>query len=227
MSEKYITGASAPQVSLTLANRLREVELATIGHFRDRGFVHRSIQALTPPIGTIVGTAVTVSIPALDSTMLQYATSKLREGDILVIDRLGDNRHACVGGGVASVIGKQGGTAVIIDGPCTDPQEILETGLPVFSTGVSSITTRVRDGGGAMNVPISCGGVPVLPGDIVMADATGVVILPPDEAEAVCDEALERQKRTAEIMARMKDPDTPPMRFPARDLVEASLRSKT
>ncbi|SMY09444.1 RraA family protein [Flavimaricola marinus] len=226
MIAKYAIGASAPQVSATLLKRLEEVELATIGHFADRGFMHPSIKPLTPPKGTITGTAVTVAIPGMDSTLLQYAVSTLREGDILVVDRLGDARHACIGGGVASAIARKGGAAAIIGGPCTDPDEIMELGLPVYSTGVSSITTRIRDGGGALNKPVSVGGVPVLPGDIVMADATGVIVIPPDEAEAICEVALARQKKTAEMFARFAAGEQPAGPSPAIQFVENALRGE-
>ncbi|MGZ9811170.1 RraA family protein [Pseudoroseicyclus sp. H15] len=209
-----------------LLKRLEEVELATIGHFVDRGFMDASIRPLTPTPGTITGTAVTVAIPGMDSTMLQYAISKLREGDILVVDRLGDTRHACIGGGVAAGIARKGGKAAIIGGPCTDPGEIRELGLPVYSTGLSSVTTRVRDGGGAFNKPVSVGGVPVLPGDIVMLDETGVIVLPPDEAEAICDAAVERQRRTEEMMRRLEAGDLAVGPSPAIRFVEEALKGQ-
>ncbi|MGO1074184.1 RraA family protein [Inquilinus sp. CA228] len=199
---KYEIGAVPPQIAPALAEKLARVEIATIGHFRHRGFVHRSIAPLQPVRGTLVGTAVTVAIPGTDSTLLHHAIGLLRPGDVLVIDRLGDDRHACLGGGVARAALRAGAVAVVLDGPCTDPEEIREAGLPVWCRGASAITTRLNDLGGGLNLPVSCGNVPVLPGDAVLADATGVLILPPGEAEAAADEAIIREARIAERQAR-------------------------
>ena len=103
MRKYHIAPMPAP-LAPALRDRLGEVEIATIGHFRHRGFVHRSIQALTPPARCVIGVAVTLAIPGPDSTLLHHALGLLRPGDILVIDRLGDDRHACLGGGVVSRI---------------------------------------------------------------------------------------------------------------------------
>ncbi|MFD1882873.1 RraA family protein [Paracoccus pacificus] len=193
--KKYQIGPVPPQVDPRLIDGFTGVEIATIGHFRHRGFVNNALRPIAPLPGVIAGTAITVAIPGTDSTMLHHAISVLRPGDILVIDRLGDTRHACLGGGVAFAAKTAGAAAVILDGPCTDPDEIIEVGLPTYCTGVSAITTRLNDLGGALNLPVSCGNVPVLPGDLVLLDQCGVLILPPDEADEVLAEATARQAR--------------------------------
>jgi regulator of RNase E activity RraA len=193
--KKYHIGSMPKQVDPELIARFESVEVATIGHFRHRGFVHHSITPVVEPGRTLVGTAVTVAIPATDSTLLHHAIGFIRPGDFLFVDRLGDDRHACIGGGVAFAIKTAGAIGVVLDGPCTDVEEILELDLPFWSRGVSGITTRLNDLGGSLNLPISCGNVPVLPGDIVIADASGVVVIPVDEAEDVVEEAIARQAR--------------------------------
>ncbi|CAN7730475.1 RraA family protein [Neorhizobium tomejilense] len=193
--KKYHIGSVPKQVDPELIARFESVEVATIGHFRHRGFVHHSISPVVEPGRTLVGTAVTVAIPATDSTLLHHAIGFIRPGDFLFVDRLGDDRHACIGGGVAFAIKAAGAIGVVLDGPCTDVEEILELDLPFWSRGVSGITTRLNDLGGSLNLPISCGNVPVLPGDIVVADASGVVVIPVDEAEDVVEEAIARQAR--------------------------------
>ncbi|WP_105437049.1 RraA family protein [Neorhizobium sp. T25_13] len=193
--KKYHIGSMPKQVDPELIARFESVEVATIGHFRHRGFVHQSISPVVEPGRTLVGTAVTVAIPATDSTLLHHAIGFIRPGDFLFVDRLGDDRHACIGGGVAFAIKTAGAIGVVLDGPCTDVEEILELDLPFWSRGVSGITTRLNDLGGSLNLPISCGNVPVLPGDIVVADASGVVVIPVDEAEDVIEEAIARQAR--------------------------------
>ncbi|CDN57316.1 4-carboxy-4-hydroxy-2-oxoadipate aldolase/oxaloacetate decarboxylase (plasmid) [Neorhizobium galegae bv. officinalis bv. officinalis str. HAMBI 1141] len=193
--KKYHIGSVPKQVDPELIAKFESVEVATIGHFRHRGFVHHSISPVVEPGRTLVGTAVTVAIPATDSTLLHHAIGFIRPGDFLFVDRLGDDRHACIGGGVAFAIKTAGAIGVVLDGPCTDVEEILELDLPFWSRGVSGITTRLNDLGGSLNLPISCGNVPVMPGDIVVADASGVVVIPVDEAEDVVEEAIARQAR--------------------------------
>ncbi|WJR66184.1 RraA family protein [Neorhizobium sp. CSC1952] len=193
--KKYQIGSVPKQVDAELVRKFESVEVATIGHFRHRGFVRHSITPVVEPKKTLVGTAVTVAIPGTDSTLLHHAIGFLRPGDFLFVDRLGDDRHACIGGGVAFAIRTAGAIGVAIDGPCTDVEEIVELGMPLWCRGVSGITTRLNDLGGALNLPVSCGNVPILPGDVVVADASGIVVIPIDEADEVVEEAMARQAR--------------------------------
>jgi regulator of RNase E activity RraA len=201
---KYRIGDMPSPLPATLVEKLGRIEIATIGHFRHRGFAHRSIQSVGPRSGTLVGAAVTLAIPGPDSTLLHHAVGLLRPGDFLVIDRLGDERHACIGGGVARAAQRAGAVGAVIDGPCTDASEIVEGGFPVWCRGVSSITTRLLDLGGSLNLPVACGNVPVMPGDVVLADETGVLVMPVDEAEEAADEALARESRAAGRQARLQ-----------------------
>ncbi|TVR47901.1 MAG: RraA family protein [Rhodobacteraceae bacterium] len=175
---------------------LAQAETATIGHFRQIGFMDIALRPLRPD-QKVVGTAVTLALPSIDSSMLHHALSETRRGDILVIDRLQDRRFACLGGGVALAAVAAGVAGVIIDGPCTDVSEILEAGLPVWARGVSPITTRMTQIGGALNIPISCGGAVVLPGDAILADESGIVVLRPEEVASTASEAIGRQERGA------------------------------
>ncbi len=197
-----------PQVAdPALLRHLEKIETASVGHLRHTGFMHGNIQALDRQQPACAGVAVTLALPAMCSTLLHYALSHLRVGDMLVIDRLGDNRHACLGGVVARAAKQAGIAGVIIDGPCTDATEILAEGLPVWCRGISSITTRQLDLGGTFNRPVSCGNVPVLAGDIVLADACGVVVLPADEAAEIADICIAREVRVARTMERLLNGD--------------------
>ena len=173
---------------------LSGVETATVGHWRFFGFMHRSIQPLLPK-RRVVGTAVTIAIPGPDSTLLHHVTGMLRPGDILVVDRMGDDRYACWGGGVTIAAKASGAVAGIVDGPCTDLTEIEDSDFPMWARGISPITTRLYDRGGGINIPVSCGGVVVNPGDAILADESGVLVLPRDEVNAVASRALEIQDK--------------------------------
>jgi 4-hydroxy-4-methyl-2-oxoglutarate aldolase len=190
-----------PQEDLDL---LSGVETATVGHWRLFGFMDRRIQPLIPG-RRVVGTAVTLAIAGPDSTLLHHATGLLRPGDILVVDRLGDDKYACWGGGVTVAAKASGAVAGIVDGPCTDLAEIQDSDFPMWSRGISPITTRIYDLGGGMNIPVSCGGAVVMPGDAILADESGVLVIPRDEVRAVAEKALGMQARGKEREASVRD----------------------
>ncbi|WP_431284516.1 RraA family protein [Humitalea sp. 24SJ18S-53] len=192
--QKYVVGPMPSQISAEVVALLEQAETATIGHWRHWGFVDRGIQGMLKG-KRVAGTAVTVQIPSADSTLLHHALGLLRPGDVLVVDRLGDVRHACWGGGVTVAAKAAGAKAGVVDGPCTDLEEVEASDFPLYGRGLAPITTRVYDLGGRMNVPVSIGGVVVMPGDAVLCDDSGVLILPPDEAEEEARAAIARQAR--------------------------------
>lgn len=200
--KKFRIGAMPEPISEAVKQRLSNVETATVGHFRHWGFMDPRIQALGHT-RRLVGTAVTLALPAQDSTLLHYTLGQLKPGHIVVIDRLGDRKHACWGGGVTNAAHIAGATAAIVDGACTDPLEIAELEFPVWCRGISPITTRIYGLGGMLNYPVSCGGVVVNPGDIVICDENGVLVLPPDEVEEVAEAALAKQQRGIENVKKI------------------------
>mgnify|MGYP001242638300 FL=1 len=190
----YTLNEMPKQIDQSILEKSLKAETATIGHKRHVGFVNRNIQNIFNQKITIAGTAVTLAIPGQDSTLLHHIIQFLRPGDILCIDRLGDDKHACLGGGVAAAIVASGCSGVIIDGPCTDIPELKEYGLQVWCKGASPITTRIYNIGGSFNIPVSIGGSVVNPGDVVIADFSGVLVMPLKEAEDDLDWALSKQK---------------------------------
>lgn len=173
---------------------LSQVETATLGHWRQFGFLSRQIQPLIPR-RRVVGTAVTIAIPGPDSTLLHHLLSLLRPGDFVIVDRLHDDRYACWGGGVTVGAKAAGAVGAVVDGPCTDLEEIEQSDFPMWCRGISPITTRLYDLGGAINVPVSCGNTVVMPGDAVLADESGVIVLPPEEVAAEAQKAIDTQTR--------------------------------
>lgn len=188
----YILNDMPAQIPQSLLEKAQRAETATIGHRRQMGFVDPRIQAVIPN-RRIAGTAVTLALPGQDSTLLHHVIQFLRPNDVLVIDRLGDHKHAAVGGGVACAIKATGCAGLLVDGTCTDVPEILDYDLPVWCRGPSPITTRLLNIGGCFNVDIACGGAVVHAGDVVVCDASGALIMTPSDAEADIDWALEKQ----------------------------------
>jgi regulator of RNase E activity RraA len=141
----------------------------------------------------------------------------------VLIDRCGDTKYACWGGGLTLAMKLGGVKAGIIDGPATDLSEIEEFDLPMWSRGLSSITTRLLGLEGAMNVPVSVGGVVVNPGDAVLADEQGVLVLAPAVAREAATRALEMQKREVTTHQRLRAGEKLPDISGATAIVEAKL----
>jgi 4-hydroxy-4-methyl-2-oxoglutarate aldolase len=182
----------------SILDRVREVEPATMGHIVENSVMEHRIQGVYRPIRA-VGFAFTVRVHGDDSAILHYALDLAGPNDVLVIDRGGDREHACLGGMVAFAAHHRGIAGAVIDGPCTDIVEISELQFPVFSDGLSALTTRLGGRAGEINVPVDCGGITVFPGDIVTADDNGVVVLKPEEAAAVAEESARREARETDL----------------------------
>lgn len=182
---------------------LAQVETATVGHWRHIGFMHRTMQPLLRR-RRVVGTAVTVAIPGPDSTLLHHLLGMLRPGDFVVVDRLGDDRHACWGGGVTIAAKTAGAVGAAVDGPCTDLAEIEASDFPLWCRGLSPVTTRLYDLGGAVNIPVACAGAVVQPGDAILADDSGVLVLPRGEVRSIAEQAIARQERGAAREAEVR-----------------------
>lgn len=191
-----------PQLDPKLVAKLVRAEPATIGHFRDWGFMDPAIRAMQPDL-RVAGPAVTVHQPGVDGTIIGYALGQLRPGDVLVVDRCGDTRHAGFGGVVAYAAKVAKVAGVIIDGVVADIGEIRRYGVPVWCRGFSAITTKRIGLGGSLCATISCGGVAVRPGDVVIADEVGVVVLDPADAEAAAERAIAMQDAEAKTRARL------------------------
>ena len=177
--------APIPQDKL---DRLAKLETATIGHFYHYGFADPAIQSMLPN-KVVAATACTLAIPGLDSTLLHHCLSQTGPGYFLAVDRLGDRKYACWGGGVtrmAALMKLEGGC---VDGPHTDTAEIEEQGFAMWSRGPSPVTTRLYNTGGGFNVPVSIGGAAVLPGYAVLADPSGVLFIAPEDLDELLEKA--------------------------------------
>jgi 4-hydroxy-4-methyl-2-oxoglutarate aldolase len=215
------------QIAADQVRLLEQAEPATIGHFLDFGFVDPAIRAQWQ-VPRIAGTAVTVRCAGDDSTIVHYALGQLRPGDVLVIDRAGDRRHAAVGGGVAFAARAAGARGIVIDGVATDIGEIRDYKLPVWSRGLSTVTTKRLFQQGEFCVPISCGGVPVHPGDAILADENGVLVLNPAEIADAARRAIQMQAdegpRLAEVAKGAKLPELNGTNARLRDILAAQRK---
>ena len=187
-----------------LRERLAAVSFPTIGHFLEDGFVDPAIRSLLDGV-KVAGPAVTVRVAENDAYAMNRALLELYPGAVLVVDMSGDHRHAPVGAVTAAAATAQGAAGVVVDGVATDILELRATGLPVFARGTSCLTTkRVRSAGSAVNVPVQCGGVQVNPGDWVLGDDNGVIVLSAEAAANVLGLALDSDAAEPALLARIE-----------------------
>ena len=189
------------QLDSKLVEKFKKAEPATIGHFRNWGFMDPGLRAMQSDV-RIAGPAVTVRAPGMDGTIVGYALGQVRPGDVLVIDRCGDHRHAAFGGLVAYACKVAGLAGVIIDGVATDIGEVRQYKVPLWCRGLSAVTTKRIGLAGEFCVPVSCGGVAVNPGDVIIADECGIVVMERSQAEASADRAIGMQE--AEVASRKR-----------------------
>jgi len=211
------------QIDPAVIALMEKVETATVGHFLHAGFVDREIRAVLPE-KRIAGTAVTIRLPHADSTALHYLTKLVRPGDFVVVERCGDDRHACWGGVVTHAMMLAGIAGAAVDGPATDFSEIRKLGLPMWCRGPSPITTKILGLDGAINVPVTVGGQVVNPGDAVFADESGVLVVPPDRAKAVAERAIAMQDNEVRLLERLRKGERLPDISGATKIIEEALR---
>ncbi|WNC14123.1 RraA family protein [Brevibacillus brevis] len=173
------------------------VSPSTIGHFTDFGFLN-GLQPLFRPI-RLVGNAVTVRIPHIDATAIRHALELVEPGDVLVIDMSGDEKRACWGEFLTYAALTKKAAGAIIAGCVTDVRPIMELGFPVFSLGVSALTTRTLGLEGEVNTTVSVCGVSIHPGDLIVGDDDGVFVVSPALAKEYGERALEKQQKEAEM----------------------------
>jgi 4-hydroxy-4-methyl-2-oxoglutarate aldolase len=218
----FTINAMPQQLPADLIALLEKCEVATIGHVLHSGFVDRNIRAVLPH-KRVAGTAVTIRIPHADSTALHYLTTLVRPGDVVVIDRSGDDKHACWGGVITHCMKNAGVAAGVIDGPATDLSEIVKVDMPVWCRGPSPITTKILGTEGQINVPVSVGGQVIEPGDAVLCDESGVIAMKPHEAEAYAKRAIEMQERELVTLERLRKGEKLPDLSGATAMVESKL----
>ena len=149
----------------------------------------------------MAGPAFTIEVRPGDNLMIHAAMAMAKPGDVLVVDGKGDRTCALMGAIMLNACKKMGIAGVVLDGAHRDTEEILELGFPLYSVG-SNPNGPTKFVPGRINWPISCGGVAVNPGDLIVGDADGVVVVEREKAGSLLDLAA---KKVAEERARIAD----------------------
>ena len=182
-----------------------------------RGAMHGRVQALRPNM-KLAGPALTVEVRPGDNLMIHAAIALAQPGDVLVIDGKADQTCALMGTIMMTACRQRGIAGVVVDAAVRDSLEIEEMDFPVFSVGTNP-NGPTKNIGGRIGHPISCGGVTVHPGDFVLADADGVVVIERQALAGLIPAAHKKVEDEAKRIAQIQKGQT------AAAWLEPSLRA--
>ncbi|MEW1706220.1 fumarylacetoacetate hydrolase family protein [Microbacterium sp. NPDC089190] len=207
-----MTDAAAPRLSPTLRGKLERVPVAALsGQLRKRGLNDVTIDgvhALTPG-SRFVGTARTLRfVPHREDLFASHgggqnaqkrAFDAVGEGEVIVIEARGETGSGTLGDILAIRAHARGAAAIVTDGGVRDAEAVAAVGIPVFTAGPHPAVLGRRHVPWETDVAVGCGGTTVEPGDILVGDGDGVIVIPPAIAEEVADAALAQETEDAWI----------------------------
>lgn len=195
-----------PRLDPALVRQAAEFQAAILADVNGRrGALHGRIAPLRPRM-KLAGSALTVEVRPGDNLMIHAAIAMAQPGDVLVIDGKGDQTAALMGTIMMTACEKIGVAGVVIDGAARDSVEIDEMDYPVFSVGTNP-NGPTKNVPGRVGHPITCGGVTVRSGDLVVADADGVVVIERERVEALLPLARKKVQDEAKRIAQIQQGD--------------------
>ncbi|MBQ2896506.1 MAG: RraA family protein [Oscillospiraceae bacterium] len=170
-----------------LVERFRNLPVANIDDSMNRtAAVDPAIKPLNK--AKLLGPAFTVRVPEGDNLMFHKAMDMAKPGDVIVIDAGGDGKRAIFGALMISYCKARGIAGAIVDGAVRDAGELSEMDFPVYARSITP-NGPYKNGPGEINTPIAFGGKVVCPGDIIVGDEDGIIVIKPEDAEFIADKA--------------------------------------
>jgi RraA family protein len=154
----------------------------------------------------MLGSAFTLRVPSSDNLLIHYALDLAKPGDVLVIATDGDSNRALMGEIMFTYAKTKQLSGVVIDGAIRDVDCLVGLELPVYAKAVS-LMGPYKNGPGEINFPVSCGGQVVHPGDLIVGDQDGVVVVPKADAEIVLALAQEKFREECELLQNYRAGD--------------------
>lgn len=193
-------GPDFSRPAAALLDLYRELPVATVSDVLGPGHVlNARVKPLAPGM-RVLGPAYTLRLPATDNLGMHVAVKDARPGDVIVADQQGGQLAAPVGEIMAAAARHKGLAGIVLDGVVRDVAPLRAGGWPVFAAGAHAQQCR-KDGPAWLREPVTCAGVQVRPGDIVLGDDDGVVVIPVERAHAVAQEVKIRIAKESQRIA--------------------------